>query len=62
MYDRQTESWWLPATGEASEGSPTCLAVDGRLAGTHLESVVHRDHVWFSWAAFAPGTTIRSPQ
>jgi len=33
-------------------------AVDGPLAGETLNSVVHGDHFWFSWAAFRPDTII----
>ena len=33
-------------------------AVDGPLSGQQLESIVHGDHFWFSWAAFKPDTLI----
>ena len=33
-------------------------AVEGPLAGEKLESIVHGDHFWFSWAAFKPDTII----
>jgi hypothetical protein len=36
-------------------------AVDGPLAGTRLEPVIHGDHFWFAWAAFKPDTRIWSP-
>ncbi len=42
----------------ASTWSVTGLAVDGSLRGNQLEAVVHGDHFWFAWAAFAPETTI----
>ena len=28
------------------------------LAGRQLEPVVHGNHFWFAWAAFAPETTV----
>ncbi len=34
------------------------IAIDGELEGSRLEPVVHGDHFWFAWAAFAPKTTI----
>ena len=51
IKDAETGSTW----------SVTGLAVDGPLAGTQLESVVHGDHFWFAWAAFEPDTKIWSP-
>jgi hypothetical protein len=36
-------------------------AVDGPLAGSQLDRLVHADHFWFSWAAFKPDTIIYSP-
>ena len=33
-------------------------AIDGPLAGTTLEPIVHGNHFWFSWAAFRPDTVI----
>lgn len=42
--------------------SVTGLAVAGPLAGTRLQPVVHGDHFWFAWAAFAPQTTIWTAQ
>ncbi|WP_129672054.1 DUF3179 domain-containing (seleno)protein [Candidatus Chloroploca sp. Khr17] len=33
-------------------------AVDGPLAGAHLDPVVAVNHFWFSWAAFRPDTRI----
>jgi hypothetical protein len=36
----------------------TGLATAGPLKGTQLDPVVHGDHFWFAWAAFAPGTRI----
>ena len=33
-------------------------AIEGELAGTQLEPIVHADHFWFSWAAFRPDTLI----
>lgn len=32
--------------------------IDGPLAREELDSVVHGDHFWFSWAAFKPDTLI----
>ena len=37
-------------------------AIDGELAGTQLEPIVHGDHFWFSWAAFRPDTVIFTPE
>lgn len=33
-------------------------AIDGALAGGHLEAVVHANHLWFSWAAFFPDAEV----
>ena len=33
-------------------------ALDGPLAGTELDRVIHSDHFWFAWAAFNPGTEV----
>jgi hypothetical protein len=46
--DTETGSGWL-ITGQA---------ISGPLAGAQLTPVVHSDHFWFSWAAFAPQTAI----
>ena len=51
IRDAETGSTW----------SITGRAVDGPLAGAQLEPVVHGDHFWFAWAAFAPDTTIWTP-
>jgi len=48
IVDRETGSTWM-VTG---------VAIDGELEGSTLEPVVHGDHFWFAWAAFAPETTI----
>ena len=48
IRDRETRSTW----------SITGVAIDGELEGSTLEPVVHGDHFWFAWAAFAPETTI----
>ncbi len=48
ITDRETGSTW----------SISGVATDGPLAGSRLEPVVHGDHFWFAWAAFAPQTTI----
>ncbi len=48
IKDRETGSTW----------SVTGVATAGPLAGSRLEPVVHGDHFWFAWAAFAPATTI----
>jgi hypothetical protein len=33
-------------------------AVEGPLAGSQLDPVVHGNHFWFSWAAFKPDTKV----
>jgi len=48
IRDRETGSTWSIAG----------IAIDGELEGSRLEPVVHGDHFWFAWAAFAPETTI----
>ncbi len=48
ITDRETGSTW----------SVSGVATDGPVAGSRLEPVVHGDHFWFAWAAFAPQTTI----
>jgi Protein of unknown function (DUF3179) len=48
IRDAETGSTW----------SVSGVATAGELAGTRLEPVVHGDHFWFAWAAFAPDTTI----
>lgn len=48
IRDRETGSTW----------SITGLATAGDLEGSRLEPVVHGDHFWFAWAAFAPETTV----
>jgi len=48
ITDRETGSTWSIAG----------VATAGPLAGARLEPVVHGDHFWFAWAAFAPQTTI----
>ena len=48
IVDEETASTWN-IVGQA---------VDGPLAGETLNSVVHGDHFWFSWAAFRPDTII----
>jgi hypothetical protein len=48
IRDRETGSSW----------SILGIAIDGELEGTVLEPVVHANHFWFAWAAFAPETTI----
>ena len=48
ITDVETGSTW----------SITGRAIAGPLAGSQLEPVVHGDHFWFAWAAFAPQTTI----
>ncbi len=37
-------------------------ATDGPLRGTRLTPIVHANHFWFAWAAFNPGTTIRTAE
>lgn len=49
MYDRQTESWWQQALGEA---------IVGELIGSGLVPVVANT---FAWAAFRPDTEIWRP-
>jgi len=51
IRDAETGSTW----------SITGLAIDGPLAGAQMAPVVHGDHFWFAWAAFAPDTTIWTP-
>jgi len=51
ITDEQTGSRW----------NVTGRAIDGPLAGSALEPVVHADHFWFAWAAFAPETRIWTP-
>jgi hypothetical protein len=34
-------------------------ALDGPLAGTQLDLVVHDNHFWFAWAGFNPSTVVR---
>ncbi len=34
------------------------VAVDGELAGTQLESVIHMNEFWFAWAAFNEGAPV----
>ncbi len=48
IRDRETRSTWSIAG----------VATEGELSGSQLEPVVHGDHFWFAWAAFAPDTTI----
>ncbi len=48
ITDIETGSTW----------SITGSAVAGDLKGAVLEPVVHGDHFWFAWAAFAPDTKI----
>jgi hypothetical protein len=36
------------------------LAVDGPLAGTTLDTLVHRNEFWFAWAAFFPDAEVYS--
>jgi hypothetical protein len=48
IRDQETGSTWSIAG----------IAIDGELEGSKLEPVVHGDHFWFAWAAFAPQTTI----
>lgn len=33
-------------------------AIDGPMKGSRLESVVHGNHFWFSWAASFPDTAV----
>jgi hypothetical protein len=35
-------------------------AIDGAMKGNRLESVVHGNHFWFSWAASFPETAVRT--
>jgi hypothetical protein len=51
FIDEQTGSTWN-ILGQA---------VDGPLAGSQLDRLVHADHFWFSWVAFKPDTIIYSP-
>jgi hypothetical protein len=49
IVDDETGSKWS-ILGEALEGP---------LAGTQLELVVHGNHFWFAWAGFNPSTVVR---
>ncbi len=51
ILDRETGSTW----------SVTGRALDGPLAGSQMEPVVHGNHFWFAWAAFSPQTRIWVP-
>jgi uncharacterized protein DUF3179 len=46
--DRETGSLW----------DITGLAIEGELAGTQLEDLVHGNHFWFAWGTFRPETEI----
>ncbi len=48
IVDEETRSVWN-IFGTATEGP---------LVGSQLESIVHANHFWFSWAAFKPDTLI----
>ncbi len=48
ITDRETGSTWSIAG----------VATAGPLTGSRLEPVVHGNHFWFAWAAFAPQTAI----
>ncbi len=50
ITDAETGSTW----------SITGRATGGPLVGSQLEAVVHGDHFWFAWAAFAPETEVWS--
>ena len=50
ITDAETGSTW----------SITGRATGGPLVGSRLEAVVHGDHFWFAWAAFAPETEVWS--
>jgi hypothetical protein len=52
IVDEQTGSTWN-VLGQA---------IDGALAGSNLEPIVHGDHFWFAWAAFKPDTIIYQPE
>jgi hypothetical protein len=51
ILDVETGSTW----------SVTGHAIDGPLAGSRLEPVVHGNHFWFAWSAFAVGPRIWEP-
>lgn len=51
IVDVETGSTW----------SITGRATDGPLAGSQLEPVVHGNHFWFAWGAFAVGTRVWQP-
>lgn len=55
-FSRDGETFVDAATG--STWNIVGHAVDGELAGTQLEPIIHGDHFWFSWAAFKPDTII----
>jgi hypothetical protein len=52
IEDEQTGSTWN-VLGQAIEGA---------LAGSALEPIVHGDHFWFAWAAFKPDTIVYQPR
>jgi hypothetical protein len=52
IVDEQTGSTWN-VLGQAIEGA---------LAGSSLEPIVHGDHFWFAWAAFKPDTIVYQPE
>jgi hypothetical protein len=51
IVDTETGSTW----------SVTGRAIDGPLEGRQLEPVLHGNHFWFAWGAFAVGTRIWEP-
>lgn len=51
IVDAETGSTW----------SITGRATDGPLAGSQLEPVIHGNHFWFAWGAFAVGTRVWRP-
>ena len=55
---REGEDAPITDTQTGSSWDVTGRAVEGPLAGTVLEPVVHGDHFWFAWAAFVPHTSI----
>jgi len=62
--DGRTLTFELTDAGisDAETGSTWNLvgtAIDGELAGTQLEPIIHANHFWFAWAVFKPTTEIR---
>jgi hypothetical protein len=60
-FERASDGVTIRDSETGSTWSVTGLAIDGPLAGSQLEPVLHGDHFWFSWAAFTPQTRVWQP-